>query len=171
MDCWAYKANETVLAKHNLRNKVMQNINKFLLDVNAHTLSASYDNMELHPSLNADLIDYHSTDFNYFKKLYELHQYKNIWYLGLFWNRCIRTRELGYQVVSEYLQTKDFQCKLLAKPSCTLELKEVHPGKQHSSVYEQDACFEDGTITLTKNIAEDTYVIQGTNPDWNGKII
>ena len=171
MDCWAYKANETVLAKHNLRAPVMQNINKFLLNMDAHTLSASYNNTELHPSLDVGLIDYHSTDLIFFKKLYELHQYKNIWYLGLHWNRCIRARELGYQYVSEYLHSINSQCKLLAKPSCTLELKEVYPGKQHSPVYEQGARFKDRTITLTKKIAEDTYVIKGTNPDWNGKII
>jgi hypothetical protein len=171
MDCWAYKDHETDLAEKDLRAPVMENINQFLRSGNRDVLSASYANMPLHKSLDNNLIDFHSTDFNFFQELFNKNNYENIWYLGLHWNRCIRSRELGYQCVNEFLQSINKRCKILTKQSCTLELKETKPGKQYSPTYEQTANFKDQSITMTKKIAPDTYIIQETNPVWNGKII
>ena len=172
MDCWAYRDTEVDLQDKNLRKPVMQNINQFLQNNTSYTvISACYNHMPLHPDLNAKLIDHHITTIEEFKNFFLSQNFDAIWYLGLHWNRCIRSRELGYQCVSEFIQQSSHQCKILTKPSCTLELKEVYPGKQHSPVYEQLANFEDQTITMTKKISFDEYLIQGTNPNWNGKII
>lgn len=171
MDCWAYQDSETELAEKNLRKPVMQNINQFLQNNTSYTVvSACYNHMPLHPDLNSELIDHHITTLDEFKNLFPACTFDVVWYLGLHWNRCIRSRELGYQCVGEYLQQINCNCKFMTKPSCTLELKEVRPGKQHSPVYEQPADFQNQRITVTEKTDHDEYIIHGTNPEWDGRV-
>jgi hypothetical protein len=96
----------------------------------------------------------------------------NIWLLGMHWNRCVRTRLLGYLNLLETLTTENLDVKVLTKMDCVLEnLIERRGVPGISSItYERFPDFNRETVTDLQHVEEQVYQILGTHHNWDGTI-
>lgn len=175
MDCWAYSDSDPMRAA-NLRSQLCANINNFFQH-NAQnisvTINACYYPGTLNPLINVDACPgfVNATEQEDFAKIYDKYLPTVIYYLGMHWNRCIRTRPLGYAVVQEILKHRATKpVHLLAKQSCTIELVEHRPGKQYSPTYERWPDFARDSVTELDHVHDDVYEIVGIHKDWDGRL-
>lgn len=156
-----------------LRSRMCTNINNFFTQYQRFikaTINACYSPGILHHKIDKTkcpgYVD--ATEPQQFVQVFKQHTVKDIWYLGMHWNRCIRSRPLGYAVVQELVH--DQPVRMLAKQDCTLELKEIYPGKQYSPTYEREPDFTQDAVTDLKPVQDDVYQILGVKKTWDGKL-
>jgi hypothetical protein len=174
MDCWEYSDADPMRVA-DLRSKMCTNINHFFLqhqNTIQATINACYNPGKLHHEIDTNscpgYVD--ATEPSQLLEIIEKTSANTVWYLGMHWNRCIRSRPLGYAVVKHLLSDRNKPVQLLAKQSCTLELIEVYPGKQHSPTYERVPNFAQDTVTELTHVEDDVYEIVGIRKDWDGKL-
>ena len=174
MDCWEYTEKDPMRTA-NLRSEMCVNINKFIAnrtDSIQVVINACYNpgvlNTEIDTKIGTVFVD--ATTPEQFAKIYQQHSVDTIWYLGMHWNRCIRSRPLGYALMKEILaKLTQKSVKLYAKQDCTIELIEQHPVKQHSPTHEQFANFANDEVTELEHVYNDVYRIIGIKKTWDGK--
>jgi len=176
MDCWDYKPGETS-SKDNLRSTMCKNINDFVEDNSNRihmVVDAHYDlaNRPAHPDISKEdwrVSVLHMEDVDPVVQIIHDQKIKNVYYLGIHWNRCIRNRQLGYVQIMERLQGLGIQVNIYTVKNCTLE--NIHTERrQHAPVYERVPDFASDPVTELKHVEGDIWQILGTRKDWNGKI-
>ena len=175
MDCWEYTEKDPMRTA-NLRSEMCVNINKFIAnrtDSIQVVINACYSpgvlNQEIDTKIGTVFVD--ATTPEQFAKIYQQHSVDTIWYLGMHWNRCIRSRPLGYAMMQGILdKLTQKSVGLYAKQNCTIELIEYFPGVQHSPTFERFPNFQDDKVTELEHLSDDVYQIIGIKKNWDGKL-